>query len=1569
MNKVFRVIWSEAQGAWVAVSETTKSHSKRSRKAALALALAAGGLMGVTGYASATSLGEHNPNIGKGSIVIGPADDGECSAPTAATGDRSVSIGCEAGAFAEGNHQTNLGYQAGLGSDGDYNTALGSNAGGNVTGSNNTAVGLSSGGSVTGHNNAAVGNKAGGGVKGNDNAAIGSNAGGGVKGNENLSFGKSAGGSTEGDANVAVGLNAGASVEGSRNASLGKDAGNAVVGNDNAAFGSNAGEQVEGNLNTGFGRAAGQGVKGDSNTSLGNGAGMLQRGNGNLSAGLSAGQGTYGDHNIMLGYKASTVGSTAAAPINRTVVIGSEAKAHFDDTVALGTNAKAEHKNSVALGSQSQTGAAESVTEGVISYKIGTDTKTYTYSDFAGTASGVVSVGSVGAERQIINVAPGAITSTSTDAVNGSQLYGVAEGLNKRIDESGGGGWNVVTSNSNTSPDKSKVAPGAEVDFVSSDKNVAIKHTSAADGNTSIDFALNNDLSLGVDGTDGVDGKIAVNGKDGSSVVINGADGSIGLTGPAGANGTISVTNGVAGVDGKDGITRIVIDGNNEVATMKDGLKFAGNTGATIAKKLNETLTISGGLAAPATDDPQDANASGANLRVDSDGGQLNLVMAKDLTDINSITINNGGPVISSSGIDMGGLDGGGKPTNKITNLAPGTNGTDAVNVDQLTKVATVANAGWNLSGSGEDKVNIGPNGQVNFVGDNNLTVAQTGIDQDGEIKITLNENIDLTEDGSLTIGDTLVNNDGLTVEDAAGNKTSVGAGSVVVTDGTGTTTIGGNQISVGGNHSIVISGDTGTIGGLTNTTWDPETTPIVSGQAATEDQLQIVSTAANAGWNLSGSGEDKVNIGPNGQVNFVGDNNLTVAQTGIDQDGEIKITLNENIDLTEDGSLTIGDTLVNNDGLTVEDAAGNKTSVGAGSVVVTDGTGTTTIGGNQISVGGNHSIVISGDTGTIGGLTNTTWDPETTPIVSGQAATEDQLQIVSTAANAGWNLSGSGEDKVNIGPNGQVNFVGDNNLTVAQTGIDQDGEIKITLNENIDLTEDGSLTTGNTVVNNAGLTVKDDQGNETFTTAAGTTVKNAAGDTTTVGAGAITIAGTGPNGVNQIIKINGNSGDITGLSNTTLDGDDFAKAGRAATEEQLKQGLATATTEVEAGKNIKVTKENPDPNKQSVYTVETLADVDFDSVTSADDAGNKTVLNKEGVAVVDKEENEATYSAAGVNVKDRNGNTTNIAATQITVGGNNPIVMNGNSGMITGLTNTNWSATGPNGFAKAGRAATEEQLKPLGDFLGFKDGNYTFSYNGKDYKNLAEALDSIHWNVEAPDAGGNTAGNTGGGTGGNSGSNNSGSDTTSKTPIANTNTVGFKGDSNLTVSKTERVDSNGKVIGADIQYTLNKDIKVDSITATNVNATNVNATNVTANEVTINNGPVINQNGIDMHNKQITNVADGVGPKDAVNVSQLDALGSKVNQYFNAANKRIDKVDNNARAGIAAAMAAGTLPQSTLPGKSMVTVGASTYRGESALAIGVSRLSDNARTVIKANASADSRGNAGAAVGAGWHW
>ncbi|MCW4153940.1 hypothetical protein OM427_31120, partial [Halomonas sp. 18H] len=144
-------------------------------------------------------------------------------------------------------------------------------------------------------------------------------------------------------------------------------------------------------------------------------------------------------------------------------------------------------------------------------------------------------------------------------------------------------------------------------------------------------------------GGDGEDGTIGVDGADGTTnVAIDGEDGSIGLAGPAGADGTdgltkITIQDGAPGVDGVDGetSTRIVYtdpDGNEqEVANLEDGLNFEGNQGATIAKRLNETLTVKGELA-------NGDEASGANLRVDSEDGDLNLVMARNLTELDSAT-------------------------------------------------------------------------------------------------------------------------------------------------------------------------------------------------------------------------------------------------------------------------------------------------------------------------------------------------------------------------------------------------------------------------------------------------------------------------------------------------------------------------------------------------------------------------------------------------------------------------------------------------------------------------------------------------------------------------------------------------------------------------------------------------------------------------------------------------------------------------------------------------------------------------------------------------------------------
>lgn len=116
---------------------------------------------------------------------------------------------------------------------------------------------------------------------------------------------------------------------------------------------------------------------------------------------------------------------------------------------------------------------------------------------------------------------------------------------------------------------------------------------------------------------------------------------------------------------------------------------------------------------------------------------------------------------------------------------------------------------------------------------------------------------------------------------------------------------------------------------------------------------------------------------------------------------------------------------------------------------------------------------------------------------------------------------------------------------------------------------------------------------------------------------------------------------------------------------------------------------------------------------------------------------------------------------------------------------------------------------------------------------------------------------------------------------------------------------------------------------------------------------------------RQITNVAGGTADTDAVNVRQLGAVDSRIDSLARSFSENRDET----RAGISAAMAMATMPQATLPGKSMIAAGTSYYEGQSALAIGVSSLSDNGRWVIKGQASADSQGKVGGGIGVGRHF
>jgi len=146
-------------------------------------------------------------------------------------------------------------------------------------------------------------------------------------------------------------------------------------------------------------------------------------------------------------------------------------------------------------------------------------------------------------------------------------------------------------------------------------------------------------------------------------------------------------------------------------------------------------------------------------------------------------------------------------------------------------------------------------------------------------------------------------------------------------------------------------------------------------------------------------------------------------------------------------------------------------------------------------------------------------------------------------------------------------------------------------------------------------------------------------------------------------------------------------------------------------------------------------------------------------------------------------------------------------------------------------------------------------------------------------------------------------------------------------------------------------------------------------NGTAITKAPSVTVQGINAGNQQITNVAEGKiteGSNDAVNGGQLYNTNQAITKVANSVDDlgyKLDGVQEEANAGISSAMAMASMPQAFLPGKSMISGGIATYNGEGAVAVGMSKLSDNGRWVIKINGSADTKGNAGAAAGVGMHW
>ena len=568
--------------------------------------------------------------------------------------------------------------------------------------------------------------------------------------------------------------------------------------------------------------------------------------------------------------------------------------------------------------------------------------------------------------------------------------------------------------------------------------------TVEGDGSANNPYKVNvsDDLVLGKKGADGKDGSIGVNGKDGSAVVINGKDGSIGLNGKDGANGiSIKGGEGKAGVDGTS-ITRLVVEEKNgtkhDVATLDDGMKYGGDTGNVINKKLNEQVNVVGGI----TDEGK--LTTDDNIGVVSDGtNNLKVRLAKKLTGLesvttgnttintNGITINNG-PSMTTNGINAN--------STRIQNVANGTSDTDAVNLGQLKSQSDALIAkGFGIKAENGNKVHKPLGEDVDVIGDGkNISTKVDGT----SVRVAMKDDITVT---SVTAQDgngnkTVTNANGVTTEDNAGNKTVVNKDGITI-----------NKVDPTGNKTVSLTGD-----GLNN--GGNKITNVADGvddkDAVNKSQLDKATAAATT----------TVSAG----------NNITVTKT-TNQNGSTnyEVALKDQVTLGSDPTKQIvldgtTGTIKAGDKVTID---GNKGNITAGKVAI-DGENGIIKAGDKVTIDGKDGkidagkIAVDGKDGYVTGLENKTFDPAN--IVSGRAATEDQLKashdsLNQKITNMGDEITKKGMDfagntgefhrdlgqKVTIkgeGTEADDKYSGENIKTVA----DQAGNITIKMAKNI---------------------------------------------------------------------------------------------------------------------------------------------------------------------------------------------------------------------------------------------------------------------------------------------------------------------------------------------------------------------------------------------------------------------------------------------------------------------------------------------------------------------------------------
>ena len=1212
---------------------------------------------------------------------------------------------------------------------------------------------------------------------------------------------------------------------------------------------------------------------------------------------------------------------------------------------------------------------------------------------------------------KVTNVTDGDVNSTSKDAVNGSQLYNVADnvkdliGPDAKIDPATG---KVTVADpakgiGETGKDNigdaikavNKAATAAKTTVKEGD-NITVTPTTNTDGSTTYTVATKKDLDV----TSVTAGNTTVNtngltitggpsvtrgGIDaGNAVITNVRDGKVEANSKDAVNGgqlhaTNTKLDGVkAKADtavqdvksGDENALTAVKDPNTNIVTVTP--KLSGNlvdadgnitapttpadkgklvTAGTVADALANTHFV---VDTKATDGELDAASqadqkikagnkvtlqAGKNLKAKqtngANGAQVEFSL-KDSISLKEVTAGEGANqvVLGNDGVKVGGntyINNAGLNANgnKITNVADGVDPTDAVNKSQLDAVKGVAD-------SAVKSVDVA-NGEQNLVVDNS---------DPKNPKLSLKK--DLTVD-SVKAGDSTLNNDGLTIAGGpsvkkdginAGDKTITNVAPGAVTPTSKDAVNGGQLYNVANNVKDLIGPDA-TIDPATGkvTVADPAKGIGETGKGNIGDAIKHVNDAAKA---AADTAKKHTTVEQ-------GDNIVVEESTNADGGKHYKVSTAKNLNVD---SVKAGDTTVNNDGVTI---AGGPSVTKAG-----------------INAGGNTITNVADG------------------VNPNDAVNKGQLDAVKGVAD-------SAVKSVDVA-NGEQNLVVDNS---------DPKNPKLSLKK--DLTVD-SVKAGDSTLNNDGLTI-----------AGGPSVKKDgidAGDKKITNVAAGDVAENSKDAVNggQLHNVAKGVADVLG-GDAAVDGNgkvtmtNIGETGKGNVNDAIKHvndlaknaaDTAKKHTTVEQGDNI-VVEESTNADGGKHYKVSTAKNLNVDSVKAGD-----TTVNNDGVTIaggpsvtkggINAGGNTITNVADGVNDTDAvNKGQLNKVDTKVSNVAQNVVNVLGGDATVNGngdITMSNIGETGKGNINDAIKSVNDLAKKAAAEKTSVK------AKEGRSNVTVTEGVNAAGGHEYTVDVERSVT--------------NAGSDyvTVTNNHDADTNTTTY------TVDVSAKTKASLAKADSAVQGLTSKDGNLNFTKGANGNVEvsfndNLNVKNVTTDRVQVANGPSMSKDGINAAGKAISNVANGnvaKDSKDAVNGGQLhetaqsvaDVIGggatvkdgkvvagqngigntgqntvhgaiAAINQNtannFNQIRGDLRKMDRDLRGGIAGALATAGLPQAFRPGKSMVAAAASTYRGQSGLAIGVSRISDNGKVILKVTGNTNSRGDFGGTIGAGYQW